>query len=360
MPRQPREVPLDNADAASFTAAVLSWFERHGRHDLPWQHPATPYRVWISEVMLQQTQVATVIPYFERFVARFPDVHALAAASLDEVLALWAGLGYYARARHLHRCARELVARHGGEFPEDIEAVQALPGIGRSTAGAILSLSRGAPHAILDGNVKRVLARYHAISGWPGQAAVNRALWRLSEAVTPITRTGEFNQAMMDLGATLCTRRPDCGRCPLQTGCQAYAQGNPTAYPGRKPRREKPLRQTRMLIIRRDDGAVLLTRRPPQGIWGGLLSLPECPAEDEAETWARQQLGLEITGGASLDAVRHEFTHYSLLIRPQRARLVTPAVVQESGYVWYKPGQNIAGGLPAPVQRLLEQEEPAA
>jgi len=217
----------ETVETRHFASHLLAWFAEHGRHDLPWQHPATPYRVWISEVMLQQTQVTTVIPYFERFLERFPDVATLAAADLDEVLALWAGLGYYARARNLHHCARVLVAEHGGEFPDQLASVAALPGIGRSTAGAILSLSRNAPHPILDGNVKRVLARYFAIPGWPGQSAVAKQLWQLSEAVTPAEQTRDFNQAMMDLGATVCTRKPQCHRCP----CRLAARLIPTAIP---------------------------------------------------------------------------------------------------------------------------------
>ena len=347
----------DPAPAEGFATAVLDWFERHGRHDLPWQHPATPYRVWISEVMLQQTQVSTVIPYFERFMDRFPDVESLAAADRDEVLAHWAGLGYYARARNLHRCARVLVSEHDGEFPHALDDVAALPGIGRSTAGAILSLSRDAPHAILDGNVKRVLARYFAVPGWPGQTSVNRRLWALSETVTPKRRARDFNQAMMDLGATVCIRRPACERCPLRDGCQGLAEGDPTRYPGRKPRRQKPLRQTTMLIIEGHCG-ILLERRPDTGIWAGLWSLPE--ASGDPETWAREQLGIEIRRlEDTAMTVRHEFTHFSLDIRPVRARLMDETVVAENDRLWYNPLSDETPGLPAPVHRLIHQEEPS-
>ena len=339
-----------------FAGAVLAWFDRHGRHDLPWQHPATPYRVWISEVMLQQTQVATVIPYFERFMARFPDVETLAAADRDEVLSHWAGLGYYARARNLHDCARRLVAEYDGEFPGTLEAVADLPGIGRSTAAAILSLSRNAPHAILDGNVKRVLARYFAIPGWPGRSATEKALWARSEAVTPGERTGSFNQAMMDLGATVCTRQPQCSRCPLQSGCQAFAQGNPGAYPERKPKRDKPLRTTTMMIIHGPEG-ILLERRPPTGIWAGLWSLPE--AVPPVEDWAREERRLEIQRMDGAPApLRHEFTHFSLSIQPVRARLLADHGIEDADRLWYNPRADNAPGLPAPVQRLLHQEEP--
>jgi A/G-specific adenine glycosylase len=343
---------------AGFAAAVLAWFDRHGRHDLPWQHPATPYRVWISEVMLQQTQVTTVIPYFERFMARFPDVATLAAADRDEVLAHWAGLGYYARARNLHDCAQRLVSDHDGVFPEDYAAVAALPGIGPSTAGAILSLSRDAPHAILDGNVKRVLARYFAVPGWPGRSAVARALWARSEAVTPRERTGAFNQAMMDLGATVCVKRPRCGECPLQSGCQAHAAGETDAYPGRRPKRTTPTRETTMLLIHGPEG-ILLERRPSTGIWAGLWSLPELPAGAAPSAWAAEQHGLSIEPDpAALTPLQHAFTHFRLTIHPLRARVIDDAGVADAQRCWYHPSTDVAPGLPAPVQRLIAQEEP--
>lgn len=347
---------MATAGPSDFAATVLGWFDPHGRHDLPWQHPATPYRVWISEVMLQQTQVSTVIPYFERFMARFPCVETLAGASLDEVLAYWAGLGYYARARNLHRCAQLLMEAHNGVFPDAIESVEALPGIGRSTAGAILSLSRGARHPILDGNVKRVLARYHAIPGWPGRAAVLKTLWAHSEAVTPHTRPAAFNQAMMDLGATICTRRPVCAQCPLRAGCQAYAQGDPQAYPEPKPKRAKPHRDTRMLIINGDAGTLLI-RRPTRGIWGGLWCLPECDLSADPSVWAREHLGLEITPQAPGPTLRHEFTHYSLTIHPLPAQLTAAPAVQAAEHLWYNPTTAQQGGVPAPVQRLLNRQE---
>ncbi|PWG60993.1 A/G-specific adenine glycosylase [Sediminicurvatus halobius] len=338
-----------------FAAAVLAWFERHGRHDLPWQHPATPYRVWVSEVMLQQTQVATVLPYFERFMARFPDVASLAAAPVDEVLALWAGLGYYARARNLHRAARELVAEHGGEFPRRREAVEALPGIGRSTAGAILSLARGERHAILDGNVKRVLARFHAVPGWPGEATVARRLWTLAERHTPHRRAAEYNQAMMDLGATVCRRRPDCGRCPLAGGCLARVTGQQAAFPGARPKRERPLRSTRMLLIR-DQGRVLLLRRPPSGLWGGLWIPPECPPDADPAEWCERELGLGIVPEPPWPRFEHGFTHFRLAIEPVPARLRGGGRAMEGGdRLWYNPASGQPRGLPAPVSRLLQQ-----
>lgn len=345
------------ADEKDFAHRVLAWYDVHGRHDLPWQRPASTYRVWISEIMLQQTQVTTVIPYFERFVARFADVSALAQADLDEVLSLWAGLGYYARARNLHRCAQVLERDHGGEFPHALEAVCALPGIGRSTAAAILSLSRNAPLAILDGNVKRVLARYHAVQGWPGQASVMRRLWQLSDAHTPSSRTGAYNQAMMDLGATLCQRQPDCPRCPLQNGCQARAQGNPRDYPGRKPRRAKPTRETHVMIIEQAN-QVLLQRRPPSGIWGGLWSLPQCNDGEDMMMWAKQQLGIDIQLTEDrMTPIRHEFTHFTLTIKPLRARCIGSHQLQDTECQWHGPERLAAAGLPAPIRTLLDRQE---
>ncbi|MGD8746674.1 MAG: A/G-specific adenine glycosylase, partial [Gammaproteobacteria bacterium] len=254
-----------------FARRVLDWFEVSGRHDLPWQIDPSPYRVWVSEIMLQQTQVATVIPYFERFIARFPAIRELADADLDEVLHLWSGLGYYARARNMHRAARTVCEHHGGRFPEAFDEVAALPGIGRSTAGAILALSLGQRHPILDGNVKRVLCRHEGLEGWPGRPAVEKALWEISDRLTPDDGVAEYTQAMMDLGATICRRgRPDCDRCPVSGDCVARSQGRQQELPTPRPRRERPLRRTHMLLISDPDGRVLLERREPSGIWGGL------------------------------------------------------------------------------------------
>ncbi|MCS4503070.1 A/G-specific adenine glycosylase [Arhodomonas aquaeolei] len=345
-----------DAAAADVATRVVEWFDVHGRHDLPWQRPATPYRVWVSEVMLQQTQVTTVIPYFERFMARFPDVHALASADVDEVLHLWSGLGYYARARNLHRAAQRLVEDHGGEFPAGIDAVESLPGIGRSTAGAILSLSRGERHPILDGNVKRVLARYHGIDGWPGRTAVARELWAWSEAHTPDTRPDAFNQAMMDMGATVCLRRrPLCGACPLASDCHARAAGTPEAFPGRRPKRDKPVRATRMLLITRNDGRVLLQRRPPTGIWGGLWCPPECDVDTDPAEEASRRFGLTLYGVHEWRPLRHVFTHFALDIHPVRADAGPgTAVMDDADLVWYNAGSGDARGLAAPVARLLK------
>jgi A/G-specific adenine glycosylase len=341
------------APADGFAQRLLAWFDRHGRHDLPWQHPATPYRVWVSEVMLQQTQVSVVIPYFERFMARFPDVRALAAAPLDDVLALWAGLGYYARARNLHRAAQLIVERHGGEFPQEFAAVVDLPGIGRSTAGAILSLGLGQRHPILDGNCKRVLARVHAVAGWAGQAAFERALWLHAEQHTPSERCRDFNQAMMDLGATLCSRsRPACSQCPLSSICVAYARGEPTAYPQPKPRRALPVKRIRMLLLQ-SGREVLLVRRPPTGIWGGLWGLPECELDADWQALARSY-GLEPKVAEAWPELRHTFSHFHLDIEPLWVEVepVAASIMEGQEAIWYNNGDQ-GRGLAAPVARLL-------
>lgn len=338
-----------------FAERVIAWHDRHGRHDLPWQRPATPYRVWISEIMLQQTRVETVRAYFERFVQRFPDVPTLAGAEADEVLAHWAGLGYYARARNLHRAARIVVEEHGGELPGELDALMALPGIGRSTAGAILSLARGQRHAILDGNVKRVLARHCGIEGWPGRSAVARELWAAAEARTPHRRVAAYNQALMDLGAGVCLRRPRCGECPVAADCRARREGSTDRIPGAKPKRELPQRETLALVLQRaSDGAILLERRPPEGIWGGLWSLPEFADAQALESWLATRFG-EPPESERLAPVEHAFTHFRLRIHPRRVRVTNADAVADGGrHDWYSP-DNSPGGLPAPIRRIAEQ-----
>jgi A/G-specific adenine glycosylase len=341
-----------------FAERVLDWFAESGRKDLPWQQVSSPYRVWISEIMLQQTQVVTVIPYFQRFVDRFPDVPILARASVDEVLQQWSGLGYYARARNLHRAAREIVAQHAGCFPEDIEKVQALPGIGRSTAGAILSLALGQCHPILDGNVKRVLARCFGIGGWPGAAAVAKRLWALAEECTPGTDTGPYNQAMMDLGATLCTRSsPRCSLCPLVPICHAHRTATQVDYPGRRQRRALPTRTTHLLIVRRPTGEVLLQRRPPTGVWGGLWSVPECVAPGEIYVACRDRLGLEVAALEFLPPRRHTFSHFRLDYTPVLVAAAEreDAIRDDGESVWLRPGTDFPGGIAAPVARLISE-----
>ena len=345
-------------DPHRFAPLVLDWFDRHGRKDLPWQRDPSPYRVWVSEVMLQQTQVAVVIPYFERFMAQLPTVADLAAASLDQVLHLWSGLGYYARARNLHRAAGLILTRDGGDLPRDLAQLQALPGIGRSTAGAILSLARGQRQIILDGNVKRVLARAFAVPGWPGDGPVLARLWDLAGVCTPADGVAAYNQAMMDLGATLCTRAaPACGRCPLAAGCAALGLGDPTAFPAPKPRREVPVREVSLLVLCNPAGEVLLERRPPAGVWGGLWSLPECETGADPADWCLRNLGLTPVRVEKLKARRHSFSHFRLDIQPLRVAIDRPPaqLADADRNIWYDPRRPTPLGLASPVTRILTE-----
>jgi A/G-specific adenine glycosylase len=339
-----------------FAARVLAWFDQHGRKDLPWQQQINPYRVWVSEIMLQQTQVKTVIPYFERFTEAFPDVHALAAAGEDEVLHLWTGLGYYARARNLHRAAKSVAAHHGGAFPSSVDELCQLPGIGRSTAGAIASIAYRQRAAILDGNVKRVLARYQAVEGWPGASAVQRRLWDLAETYTPEDRVADYAQAMMDLGATLCTRsRPECERCPLAADCLAFAHGSQAAYPGKKPKKTLPVRVTTFLMVQSGSGEIWLEKRPGQGIWGGLWCFPEIDRAEAGQGWCIDQWGIEPSAVETWAPFRHTFSHYHLEIQPVHASLdMSPGAVMEGDRrLWYNRRQPQEIGLAAPVANLL-------
>ncbi len=337
---------------------MLEWYRRHGRKDLPWQRSPTPYRVWVSEIMLQQTQVATVIPYFERFLERFPTVRSLAEASEDEVLHLWSGLGYYARARNLHCAARKVRDEHGGRFPTEFAAVQALPGIGRSTAGAVLSLSLGQCHPILDGNVKRVLARCFAVPGWPGQSAVQKRLWQLAEQHLPAGECRRYNQSLMDLGALVCTRKaPRCPACPLGTLCQALAEGDPEAFPQPRPRRTLPTRRIRLLLIRAPRGEILLQKRSPAGVWGGLWSLPECPSEQPPLEWCRDKLGVGRGRVAAHPVFRHTLSHFHMEIEPVEIELdgEPGRIMDGADQVWYNPDNPDPRGIAAPVARILAQ-----
>lgn len=339
-----------------FAAALLRWFDLDGRRNLPWQRDKSPYRIWVAEIMLQQTQVGTVIPYFERFIERFPEVADLAAADLDSVLHLWSGLGYYARARNLAKAAAIVVERHDGTLPDSMQALQDLPGIGRSTAAAILAQAFNRHEAILDGNVKRVLARYYAVEGWPGERSVSDQLWEYAEELTPRKRVADYTQAIMDLGALLCTRRrPNCLACPVQTGCQANQQQNVEAYPVPKPRRKLPVRAVQMLVVQNDQGAVLLQRRPPVGLWGGLLSFPELPLEENVGNWCRRHIG-RVNGLKTQPAFRHTFSHFRLQIHPVFARLksLKAEVNEDSKWQWFQPGVSTAG-LAAPVSALIGQ-----
>ncbi len=307
--------------------------------------------------MLQQTRVVTVVPYFERFIARFPEIKSLANAHIDDVLHHWSGLGYYARARNLHRAAQLICDQYAGHFPLEFEQVQALPGIGRSTAGAILSLGAGQRHAILDGNVKRVLARCFAVTGWTGHATVQKQLWQLAEQHMPDERAADYNQAMMDLGSLLCTRKkPQCPACPLVEICQAHAQGNETTHPSPKPRKAMPVRSICMLILKNRAGEIMLEQRPPNGIWGGLWSLPECPSEDQAEEWCQNNLALSGQLISSGPVRHHTFSHFHLEITPLEIQIEPMDAVMEAGSrLWYNPAQPDVCGLAAPIARLIKE-----
>ncbi|MEL0169893.1 MAG: A/G-specific adenine glycosylase [Pseudomonadaceae bacterium] len=340
-----------------FAQRVLAWYDEHGRHDLPWQQDMTPYRVWVSEIMLQQTQVATVIPYYLRFMAELPTVEALAAADEDQVLHLWTGLGYYSRARNLHKAAKQVVSQHGGEFPRSVEGLCELPGIGRSTAGAVASLSMGIRAPILDGNVKRVLTRFEAVDGWPGEKAIHDRLWRMAEALTPQNRVAHYTQAMMDLGATLCTRsNPSCLLCPLRDGCKARALGEPKRFPASRPRKVVPVRSCVMPLLMNEEGAVWLQRRPSSGLWGGLWCPPQLDDEDElADLLASLQMAAHER--EALAPLRHTFSHFHLDIQPLLLRVSRRDGVAEAGQVWYNLRHPDPLGLAAPVKKLLRQLE---
>ncbi|KAB8315387.1 A/G-specific adenine glycosylase [Tolypothrix campylonemoides VB511288] len=346
--------PATAGDA--FAERLLRWFDVSGRHDLPWQHPRTPYRVWLSEVMLQQTQVRVVVPYFLRFVEALPTLRDLAAAEPDTVLALWSGLGYYSRARNLHAAARLCVERHGGDLPREFDALIALPGIGRSTAAAILSQAWGDRHAILDGNVKRVLARYHGVQGWPGLPAIEKRLWTHAEAHLPHARMADYTQAQMDLGATVCTRAdPACIHCPLQADCVARLQGRTAELPTPRPGKALPHREARVLWIEDAQGRVLLQRRPPTGVWASLWSLPQFEDDDAARAWFERHCAARFDDGATVAAVEHGFSHYALTLHPRRFRDVAPrdATGDDGDLRWVARAELLALGIPAPVRRLI-------
>ena len=344
-----------DADAASFAKTVLGWYRRYGRHNLPWQQQDA-YRVWLSEVMLQQTQVSTVIPYYQDFIKRFPNIRQLADASIDEVLQHWQGLGYYARARNLHKAAGVIRDQHSCRFPKTMEAVEALPGIGRSTAGAILSFAFGQHWPILDGNVKRVLARCFRVPGWYGQSGTMKQLWYLAEAVTPAEETSDFNQAMMDIGSMICLKsKPKCEGCPLKKMCSSYRQHSQAEYPQKKPARAKPHKHTLMLLHRYED-QVLLWRRPPSGIWGGLWSLPEVDGERAIDLWQQSFLSMkQAPQKIQQDVIRHQFTHYSLGISLAIIELekLPDKIFDADNYVWVEIENLASHGLPTPVRKLL-------
>ncbi|MFL9926716.1 A/G-specific adenine glycosylase [Herbaspirillum lusitanum] len=341
-----------------FSAAVIGWQKKHGRHSLPWQKTQDAYRVWLSEIMLQQTQVSAVIPYYARFLDRCPDVASLAAAPSEDVMALWSGLGYYTRARNLHKCAQRVVAEYGGRFPDDPELLADLPGIGRSTAAAIAAFSYGRRAAILDGNVKRVFARVFGVEGYPGAKPIEDKLWRRAVALLPETDIESYTQGLMDLGATLCVRSsPACGKCPLASRCVALAQNRVSELPVRKPKKAVPERETVMLVIGHD-GQILLEQRPDSGIWGGLLSLPELAVSDADQFDAAVATLVEPYGEMEacrkLQAFSHVFTHFKLHVAPYQIALsACRARIAQHGLMWYPIARLADAPLPAPVKKLL-------
>ncbi|MBQ4834685.1 A/G-specific adenine glycosylase [Pseudoalteromonas sp. MMG010] len=345
---------LSIEQSTKFASQVVSWYHLHGRKTLPWQQQKTPYKVWVSEVMLQQTQVVTVIPFFEKFMQSFPDIIALANADEDYVLHHWTGLGYYARARNLHKTAKIVRDKYAGQFPTTLEEVIALPGIGRSTAGAVLSLSLGQHHPILDGNVKRVLARYFMVEGWYGVKKVENQLWRLSEQLTPKENVVQFNQAMMDLGASVCSRsRFDCTLCPLNTGCAAFKNNVVKQFPHSKPKKAVPKKSCHQLIVRFEN-QVLMQKRPSTGIWGGLFGFFEFSELSHLKQFLGQQ---DLTGELNqLESFVHVFSHFELTINPHVLNLNAIAdVVNELQLVWYPLDQSIEVGLAAPTKKLVKE-----
>lgn len=348
-----------------FSQKVIRWFNQFGRHDLPWQNTQDPYQIWISEIMLQQTQVKTVIPFYTRFMEKFPDISSLATAEQDEVLHYWTGLGYYARARNLHKAAQTVVREHNAIFPDTFEEIVALPGIGRSTAGAILSFAFSQRYAILDGNVKRVLSRHFGIAGWPGESAINKQLWQIAEACTPHENIAKYTQAIMDFGASLCTRsKPHCEICPLNHGCVAFETKKIDQYPGKKPKKVLPIKTTTMLVLKNQCEKILLIQRPPTGIWGGLWSFPQFELDSSDPTFAsnvddfvREQITIDTIG----NTFTHTFSHFHLKITPVYASLTHTSLKNDNAHgvldqasLWYDPKNPLQIGLAAPIKKLLE------
>lgn len=351
-------ITITQPQSKQFSTKILTWFDLHGRHNLPWQLKPNAYRVWLSEIMLQQTQVVTVIAYYQRFLQKFPTIQSLADASVDDVLALWAGLGYYARARNLHKTAQLVCREWKGEFPNSIDDMQSLPGIGRSTAAAILTFAKQQSHAILDGNVKRVIARHYEVDGWYGTSATLKELWRLSEILTPNKKTAEFNQAMMDMGATVCTRaKPQCSTCCINGTCLAYKNKSWSQYPNAKPKKKNPLKQAYLVMLKQND-SVYLEKRPASGIWGGLWSLPEFDNKEVAIEWIRtQEKQLDKKQLSVYDnELLHKFSHYDFkihLLVYQATDLVNQ--INERQTSLFSP-QKLAGvGLATPINTLLKR-----
>ncbi len=351
-PRSPRGARRDSI--LPFAARLVAWQRTHGRHDLPWQGTRDAYRIWLSEIMLQQTQVATVVAYYGRFLAAFPDVRSLAAAPIDRVLELWSGLGYYRRAHHLHAAAGEIVAQYGGDFPRDAATIATLPGIGRSTAAAIAAFAFGERAAILDGNVKRVLARHRGIEGFPGAPKVEAALWSVAQSLLPQRGIESYTQALMDLGATVCTRAtPRCDECPVAVDCAALRGSRIAELPFPRPARARPSRAVRVLLLERA-GTILLEKRPAAGIWAGLWSLPEIDLATGVARHCKARFFADVVVGDALDPIEHGFTHYRLTIHPQRVTVRQwPVGAEAPGLLWLTRDDALAAALPAPIRKLL-------
>ncbi len=337
-----------------FSTHIIKWQQTHGRHGLPWQNTRDAYRVWLSEIMLQQTQVAAVVPYYARFLQSFPTIASLASADEDAVMQHWAGLGYYARARNLHRAAKQVVELHGGVFPSAFEDIYALPGIGRSTAAAISAFAFGQRRAILDGNVKRVFARHFGVAGDVKSKPIEEALWNMADAELPRANIENYTQGLMDLGATVCTRAsPACLLCPVQKSCVAHAEGRVDELPGKGEKRAVPHRTTKMLVLIAS-GEVLLEKRPPTGIWGGLWSLPEVAVDDDGLAFAKKKFSVTGRVARELDVVPHGFTHYSLSIYPVEIAVSKRGLLaMEPGAMWVNLDDAVAAAIPAPVKRIL-------
>lgn len=341
---------------SAFSEAMITWYQQHGRKDLPWQLDNSPYHTWLSEVMLQQTQVKTVIPYYHAFTERFPDIHALANAAIDEVLHLWTGLGYYTRARNLHKCAGIVSLEFKGNFPNTVDELIALPGIGRSTAGAILSLSMNQAAPILDGNVKRVFCRFFCIEGWSGETKTQTQLWTIADTLLPQTQTKAYNQSLMDLGAQVCKRsKPLCEICPLAPQCLSYKNKTQHLYPLSKPKKKLPIKYCHMLLLQKPDGSLFLEQRPPQGIWGGLWSFPEFENLESLESHCANE-NLRINQQECLNPIKHTFSHFQLMIQPVLCHIKkVPVKIAEKPQLWYQPKQNQTIGLASPVKKLIQQ-----
>ena len=353
--------PAARDRARSFAQRLIAWQKAFGRRDLPWQRTRDPYGIWLSEIMLQQTQVATVIPYYERFLAAFPDTVSLAASPIERVLECWSGLGYYRRAHLAHRAARSVVAEHGGRFPRDAATLASLPGVGRSTAAAIAAFASGERGAILDGNVKRVLARHRGIAGFPGDAKVERRLWQAAEALLPPRDVATYTQALMDLGATVCVRaKPRCEACPVADDCIARREKRIAELPAPRPKKALPQREVTVLLLERK-GEVLLERRPPTGVWSGLWSLPEIDSPRDIAAHCRSRFGVQVAPRAPLAPIEHGFTHFHLTLHPLPCAVREEATrAEEPGLVWM-PLDEIAGAaLPAPIKKLLRSRAATA